>query len=359
MDARPTSAMSLPVESMPRRILWKCWLKVHLSLGLFVGGLFVLVSLTGSFLVFYRAIDEWLNPAQLRAIASDRPSQPLSELLAAVQRVHPELSGPEYLILPVDQHDAVQARFKQTTGTSRVVRYVVTIDSRTGRILSDREWGRYLASFIYELHESLLLEEAGETIVGVVALLLLLSVGSGLYLWWPQPGRFRQAVTFKPGASVIRWHYDLHKLIGTSGTLVLFILAFTGAYLEFPKYVTPIVNLVSPVNEFPQNNELRSTVVPGARPLSVDQAVAVAQEIFPDGTLKFIGLPKGTAGVYRMGMRQPGEVRKTSGESQVWLDQYGGAVLKVRDWREFTAGDTFIAWLFPLHNGEAFGLAGR
>ena len=43
----------------------------------------------------------------------------------------------------------------------------------------------------------------------------------------------------------------------------------------------------------------------------------------------------------------------------VWLDQYSGAVLKVRDWRNFTAGDTFVAWLFPLHNGEAFGLTGR
>lgn len=43
----------------------------------------------------------------------------------------------------------------------------------------------------------------------------------------------------------------------------------------------------------------------------------------------------------------------------VWLDQYSGVLLKVRDWQAFTVGETFVAWLFPLHNGEAFGLIGR
>ncbi|MEO5955767.1 MAG: PepSY-associated TM helix domain-containing protein [Nitrospiraceae bacterium] len=57
-------------------------------------------------------------------------------------------------------------------------------------------------------------------------------------------------------------------------------------------------------------------------------------------------------------MRQPDEPRHTSGESIMWVDQYGG-VLHVREWEAFTPGDKLVAWLFPLHNGEAFGLPGR
>lgn len=41
------------------------------------------------------------------------------------------------------------------------------------------------------------------------------------------------------------------------------------------------------------------------------------------------------------------------------IDQYTGSVVAVRDPRQLTAGDHFVAWQFPLHNGEAFGLAGR
>jgi uncharacterized iron-regulated membrane protein len=34
-------------------------------------------------------------------------------------------------------------------------------------------------------------------------------------------------------------------------------------------------------------------------------------------------------------------------------------VLAVRDERRDSGGDTLLAWLHPLHSGEAFGLVGR
>ena len=33
--------------------------------------------------------------------------------------------------------------------------------------------------------------------------------------------------------------------------------------------------------------------------------------------------------------------------------------LHVQDRRDFTAGETFLEWLYPLHCGEAFGNGGR
>jgi uncharacterized iron-regulated membrane protein len=43
----------------------------------------------------------------------------------------------------------------------------------------------------------------------------------------------------------------------------------------------------------------------------------------------------------------------------VWVDQYRGDILHVRNPRMMRAGDKFLLWQFPLHNGEAFGLGGR
>jgi uncharacterized iron-regulated membrane protein len=43
----------------------------------------------------------------------------------------------------------------------------------------------------------------------------------------------------------------------------------------------------------------------------------------------------------------------------VWIDPGTGAILAVRDTRQDSAGDRFMDWMHPLHNGEAFGLAGR
>ncbi|UEP31834.1 PepSY domain-containing protein [Burkholderia sp. B21-007] len=43
----------------------------------------------------------------------------------------------------------------------------------------------------------------------------------------------------------------------------------------------------------------------------------------------------------------------------VWVDAYTGAIVGARDVAAQSTGDTFLAWLHPLHSGEALGLSGR
>jgi len=348
------------VASVPRHPFHRLWLRVHLYLGLFGGALFVLMSLTGSLLVFYKAIDEWLNPAQLTTSGSG-PYKPLNEVVATAQTAVPPGGWLDSVELPSHERDVFLAWHRVPTDKLDQFRwYQVTIDPYSGAALSkDREWGGYLVSFIYELHESLLIETPGQTILGFAAIFLLVSIGTGLYLWWPRPGKVRQAFTFVRSGSVIRWHYEWHKLSGFYSAIILGMLAFTGVYLEFGDYVVPIVRLFSPVQEFPKEDMMQSLPVSDARPLSVEEAVVLARQVFPEGELRSIGIPHGTMGVYQISLRQPGEVMESNGQSQVWLDQYSGKVLRIHDWRQFTGGEIFLAWLFPLHNGEAFGLIGR
>jgi uncharacterized iron-regulated membrane protein len=56
--------------------------------------------------------------------------------------------------------------------------------------------------------------------------------------------------------------------------------------------------------------------------------------------------------------RQANEVRHKGG-TMVWVDQYTGKILQVRDPNEFNAGDAFINLQLPLHNGEILGTVGR
>jgi uncharacterized iron-regulated membrane protein len=342
---------------MSRRPWQKLWLRVHWWLGLFAGAMFVLSGLTGSTLVFYQVLDAWLNPERLTT--SGRGSyRSFDEMTTAARMALPDVPGPYLLLLPSDNHGVVAAWFKKSTGErGRGQEIEVAVDPYRSQVLSnDRIWGSTLVSIVYEFHQSLLLETVGETILGIFALFLLLSVTTGLYLWWPRPGRIREAFTIKSGGSRLRRLYDLHKLSGISGALILFVLAFTGLYLEFPAYVSPLVGSISLIPEEPV---LRSNTGSESRPISIDQAVTIARSIFPSGELKWIGLPQQRDDVYQIGLRQPDEVRRSSGESIVWLDQYSGEVLHTRDWHRLAGGETFLAWLFPLHNGEAFGLIGR
>ncbi|HBR51027.1 MAG TPA: hypothetical protein DEA71_13185 [Nitrospira sp.] len=348
------------VESFPRHPFRKLWLRVHLYLGLFGGALFVFMSLTGSVLVFYKAIDEWLNPALLTTSGSGL-YKPLNKVVATAQAAAPSGGWLESLELPSHEHEVFKAWHKVPTDRVDQFRwYLVTIDPYTGSVLSrDREWGTYLVSFIYELHESLLLDELGRTLVGFVAIFLLISISTGLFLWWPRSGKVRQAFLPVTGASPIRRHYQWHKLTGAYSAIVLAVLAFTGVYLAFPSYVIPLVSAFSSVDESSDDGAVQSHPVSGVPALSAEQAVELVRRLFPDGRITYIGIPHKAADAYEMTMHRPGDFRETVGNSMVWLDQYSGAVLKVHDWRNFTAGDTFVAWLFPLHNGKAFGMIGR
>lgn len=338
----------------------KFWLKLHLYLGLFGGGLFVLMSLTGSFLVFYKTIDEWLNPA-LVTTSGEGSYRPLNDIVAVAQAAGPPDGALESLEWPLHRHGVFLAWYNVQTSVADEFRMIqVSIDPYTGTVRTkDREWGSYLVSLIYKLHASLLIGDVGRTILGFVAIALLASISTGLYLWWPRPGRLPQALTFTSTRSPIRRQYEWHKLSGFYSAILLGMLAFTGLYLEFSDYMVPIVRLFSPVPEYPEEGSLHSVPIAGTPPLSAEQAIALAGQVFPDGELRYLGLPQGDHGVYHVAVHQPGEVRPSGGESQVWLDQYSGQVLRAQDWRQFTGGERFLAWLFPLHNGEAFGLVGR
>lgn len=341
-----------------RRLVWKqTWLRVHWWLGLFAGSVFVLSGLTGSALVFYQTLDAWLNPERLTTVGQGS-YRSFDEIVASARMALPDVPGPYVLLLPPDNHGVVVAWFKKSAGKhDRDQEIEVAIDPYRSQVLShDRIWGSTLISLVYEFHRALLLETAGETVLGFFAILLVLSVATGLYLWWPRPGKIREAFTIKSTGSRLRSLYDLHKLIGISSALILLVLALTGLYLEFPAYVSPLVGSISPLSEEPV---VRSKLGSERRSIPIDQAVMVARSIFPAGELKWIGLPQQDDEAYQVGLRQSDEVRQSSGESIVWLDQYSGEVLHRRDWHRLTGGETFLAWLFPLHNGEAFGLAGR
>ena len=151
----------------------------------------------------------------------------------------------------------------------------------------------------------------------------------------------------------------MHKLTGLAGTLLLTLLALTGFYLEFPSAVTSVVRWFSPVRDTSSELQPQSEPQAAVSRIQPEQAVAISRTAFPDAKPMWIGLPQHERDSYSVGLRQPGEVRQAGGQTEVWIDQYSGAVQRFQDWREFTRGETLLAWLCPLQNGEAFGLTGR
>lgn len=339
---------------MSRR-LRRFWLVLHRWLGLTAGLLFAVMGLSGSLLVFHHAIDESLHP-ELLLSAPGEPSRSFTDVVTAAETYLSEPSARAEFVDPPRSDRGVWTVWFRTAPDGEAPFTQVYVDPHTAAVTGHRVWGEYFVTWLYRLHDQLLAGPRGETIIGISGLVMMVSVCSGLYLWWPLwRHSWRAALAVRYGDYL---NYDLHKTVGVVSSSLLLVAAFTGVYLVFPEWIKPCVAVVS-TESAPGAEQLRSNPQSGLTRIDPDQAAAVARAVFPEAQLKRLYLPSKAEGVYVARVRQPGEVRRSSGNSRVWMDQYSGEVLAVRDWDTRTAADTFFAWQFPLHNGEAFGLAGR
>lgn len=352
--------MPVRIQSVLDKQRWRrFWLACHLYLGLSGGLVFTVAGLTGSVLVFYIELDEIVNPSlKISPEQAKQPLQSYEALYQAIKTSQPQRPGAWRLELPRHPQAMLMARYYRPDEKQHLqfAPLMVWVNPYTAEVVSCRFWGEYLMTWIYDLHYSLLLDKTGKTIMGIMGLVLVVSLVTGLYLWWPKTGKFKNALTFKAKASSTRFIYDLHKINGVYGFLVLLLLLISGVVLAMPEVFNPFINRVSP---FYQPSANLSSPVPGAQRISLDQAVQAALYQFPKATLRWLETPKDAEASYRIMLYQDGEPSLRFPKTMVWVDQYSGKTLSVRNPREQSWGDAFINLLHPLHNGEVLGLPGR
>jgi len=348
--------MNLPTRTR-RASLRKTWLAIHLYLGLTLGLLFALTGLTGSALVFYLEIDEWLNP-ELSARDSSGARKSYQEIFQAITRAEPQRASSWRLEIPENPQAVLTARYYKPAESvgKGFAPLLVAVDPYTADVVSARLWGSFAMTWIYDLHYTLLFDHAGKITLAIAGAFLTLALLSGMVLWWPQPGKLKSALNLKRKAGKERLNYDLHKLNGVYGLPVLLLLALTGIGLELPEYVTPLLHVTPTMTA-----NIQSQRPAGATPnrISLDRAVAIARQRFPDASLRWLETPDGENGAFRINFYQRGEPSLRFPKTNVWVDQYSGAVLHVHDARDEPLNEAIIHWLHPLHSGEAFGPSGR
>jgi uncharacterized iron-regulated membrane protein len=238
----------------PRTVLLrKIAFQIHLWIGLAIGLYVVMLSLTGSALVFRREMD--------RAFAPDRPVRdPARQVLSvealttAAQRAYPD-----HTIAAVGQIQrrtpVIQIDF---TRDGEVVER--EFNAYTGEDLGDpfpasSEWLLWLVS----LHDDLLLtrDQNGRFWNGVGSMFATLLCITGAIVWWPGVASWRRALSVKRTATWKRVNFDLHSALGFWFFSILFIWAISGIYLAMP---TPFMQVVNSVFG-PQPDELQNVRV--------------------------------------------------------------------------------------------------
>ena len=225
----------------PQRVwLRRALFQVHLWLGLALGVYIVVLSATGSALVYRR---ELVAAFRTPIPQTDPAARPLTvdEVRARVQRAYPG-------------YEITEQRENITRRTA-VVNVTVTRngDSKerlfnpyTGEDLGDAfTRGERAVLWTVRLHDDLLFGSSGRYWNGVASAFVTLLCVTGAVVWWPGVSRWRRSLSLRANSSWRRFTWDLHS--ATGAWLFLFILMWgvSGFYMGVPEPFTAFVEFIS------------------------------------------------------------------------------------------------------------------
>lgn len=364
--SRPT-AISITAPGSRRLRLRAVWLRVHKWIGLLLGLFVAVIGLTGSILVFYQEIDAWLNPA-LYAVSPPHASaefRPADEVFAAARAVAPDDASMGFTVYPPHAWAAYAINFTRPRKDSAYDDFwQVFVDPYTAQVTGTRavrtgdQWfARAFIPFVFDLHLCLLMPyQFGSTIVGIIAICVTFSLVTAIALWWPSPGKWLRGLSVRRGASKQRLIYDLHQVFGIYPWIVLLAVFVSGIAFNLPGTFLSAVRIFSPGTI----DASGFSSVPGTGPkVTIGDAMAIADRHSPDGRMIWFSGANNETGTHWLCKNGQISLSRIFDVQCFHVDQYSGTILHTEDVATGTAGNAFLAWQWPLHSGQAFGMTGR
>ena len=234
------SWMRHPQQVRLRRALFQ----IHLWTGLAIGLYVVVISLTGTVLIYRSELRRHFDP-QPRPVAVSGPRRTDEELVEITRRRFPD-HAVEVWTSPEDPSQAVTMSALRE-GDARQQYF---FDQYTGDYLGNAlPAGWRFTTWLLDLHDNLLAAGGGRAVNGIGAILLTLLGLTGMLVWWPGIAGWRRALLVEWRTSWRRFNWTLHGALGIWTVLFLLMWGATGIYLAFPGPFGAVVDYLEPFDE--------------------------------------------------------------------------------------------------------------
>lgn len=297
--------------------LWQRWFRrpqnvwlrralfqIHLWTGIGTGLYVVLISVTGSAIVFrneiYKNAGSGARTVQVRGA-----KLPQDQLKKIIREKYPD-SSLNFVFEGKQPTTATEVWMEH--GKERVQRL---FDPYTGADLGDSvPQAIRVAAWLAKMHTDLLYGETGRKVNGIGAIFLTLLCVTGLMVWWPGVASWRRNLAVDFRSNWKRFNWDLHSALGFWSFALIFMWAVTGIYLAFPLPFQKIINHYSTLIQYALPEDV-TLADPATAPVLAQPAQGKSSEFVPGGR------------------RRP-PIRRS-------------------------AGDNFIRWIYYLHFGNFAG----
>jgi uncharacterized iron-regulated membrane protein len=222
-----------------RRALFQVHLWTGIGLGLYV----LLMSLSGSALVFRRELTRALA-REPRVTVGPGARMSEDELKQSAQRAYP---GYEVTRVSLRKNPDQTAEIWLEHRDNKLQRL---FNPYTGTDLGDsiRLSFRFVL-WLVDLHDNLLWAKTGRWINATGGMFTMLLILTGAVIWWPGTGSWRRSLNFRWKLNPKGLNWTLHSALGFWTFAIFFVWALSGIYLSIPTVFNAAVDYVEPLNE--------------------------------------------------------------------------------------------------------------
>lgn len=191
----------------------------------------IIISITGSILVFKVELDTWLMPEKMQvADVKHMPRLPLDLLMTKVSEKYPDYAIGSWEIFNTSRTDTAYLIKYGTTDW-----YKLYLNQYTGELLSTPVGtSDDFTDWLLDLHFKLLLETNGMFVGAIISIILQFLGISGIVLYRKFWSNFF-TLRFKQARRIL--FSDLHKMVGIVSSPIILVLGFTGAYWNISEVI--------------------------------------------------------------------------------------------------------------------------
>jgi uncharacterized iron-regulated membrane protein len=326
----------------------KVFQNLHLFIGLITGLVIFIVAATGCLAAFEEELRGYFQSELLEVKATNDARIPLSKIQLIVEKAQPEV-GIKAILVKSEANGSVEVQMKN--------RDVVYIDPYSGQVLGSGNKRNDVFGKILRLHRNLLLDDAGEWITGISALLFFFMIISGIIIWWPITKRNRkEKFTLRLKVHPVKRNYDLHSVLGFYASWLILFTVLTALIFSFEWAEKSMFALTGSKKE--RRMEVSSVADNNNQLVVLETMLNVAKAKYPNASNAIVNFPEDEKGSYRINLRyeNPGFFNR---QEQLFFDQYTGALLQEKKFSENDWGTKLRMSNERIHTGQSFGLIGR
>jgi uncharacterized iron-regulated membrane protein len=262
------------------------WSWVHKWTSLVCTVFLLVLCLTGLPLIFKDEIDELMHeevaPAEVPA------GTPLVSLDHIVSAGHDRFPGQfiQFVIWPRDEPNVVFLSIAKTLDADPSNNRSARFDIHTGQFLDEPDFKSQLTYYLLKIHTDLFAGLPGKLFLGLMGLLFIASIVSGVVLYGPWTRKLHFGTVRWEKRRLARW-LDMHNLLGAVTILWAITVGFTGVLNTW-------ADLILKIWQFGQLAEMTSAYKDAAPPsnlASIGTAVQTATKISPGMTPSFVAYP--------------------------------------------------------------------